>query len=65
MLWNARDIRRRDLSHVLPNDNTSSISLLERVYETFVWERVTRAGGTGPAAPVLAGLKFEAPTIHF
>ena len=24
-----------------------------------------RAGGTGPAAPVLAGPIFEAPTIHF
>ena len=26
---------------------------------------VCRAGGTGPAAPVLAGPIFQAPTIYF
>ena len=28
-------------------------------------QRCNRAGGTGPAAPVLAGPIFQAPTLHF
>ena len=40
---------------------TTSVATAADIYPT----RLRRAGGTGPAAPVLAGPIFQAPTILF